>query len=110
MFPVGAGPDRGRACVPAPPLNTAAGSAKATTCTLTSVTVSPALVSPSAPEVGNTLQSASTVTALESIFQVSALYLSISTFQVCQRFTFTPYTCEQLPCLLFSLFYLLSSS
>lgn len=52
-FPAGAGPDRGHACVPAPPLNTAAGSVKATTCTLTSVTVSPALVSPSALEAGS---------------------------------------------------------
>ncbi len=45
VFHVEAGPDRGHASVPAPPLSTVAGSVKATTCTLTSVTATPAPVS-----------------------------------------------------------------
>lgn len=48
-FLVGAGPDRGHASVPAPPHNMAAGSAKATTCTSTSVTAIPAPVSDHPP-------------------------------------------------------------
>lgn len=45
MFHVEAGPDKGHASVPAPPLSMVAGSVKATTCTLTSVTATPAPVS-----------------------------------------------------------------
>lgn len=45
MFRAEAGPDRGHASVPAPPLSMVAGSVKATMCTLTSVTATPAPVS-----------------------------------------------------------------
>lgn len=44
MFHVVVGPDRGHASVPALPHNMVAGSVKEMTCTLTSVTVTPAPV------------------------------------------------------------------